>query len=824
MGTSGLVVWWMLFIDVAALLAVLLVLRGPSSSRRRTVAATSLLGAFALRISISGMLLSGQNTEGIVLGALMGAQAAGLGVGVGMLRREVGDLRWKAELAKRARAARTDFADGATSVVGSYGPDGVVRYMNPRGLELLGLSEDQVVGGNAFDLWGTEGAEADATTGFSEFCRTRGRTGGVAEYPVRTVHGMRIMRWTRSAVLDSSGDLTEVISYGEDVTLQRQTEEQLRFESYLLDSVQDSVLLTAMDGRVLYLNEAAHALRGYTREEFLALGPLGWIAPESMDETLANRRRVLELGSALYEALNVDRNGRCIPFEVRAQLVTYNGEHAILNVSRDISVRKRTEALMSQMAFNDPLTGLPNRRLVNERLRAALTELDGATSPGLAVVYVDIDELKAVNDTAGHDAGDQLIKTMAERLKRATRDDDTLGRIGGDEFVLLLPGLDAQSRAEDVARRLLKALAEPVTIDGVAFRPSASLGICHCVAGMSSNEALKRADRAMYVAKQAGGCRFEVYDHSMETAVSEQYRLRNELAAALDAGELEIDFQLMVDVQRSKVSGLEALVRWRHPTHGRMMPHEFIPIAEESSLIVPIGRWVLFEACAALSRLRSAGLCVPRVSVNLSPVQLVDGDLARDVAEALAFSGLQTQDLELEVTETAMISRATAAIPVLEELAASGVAIALDDFGIGYSSLERLQGLPISTLKIDRSFVSDLCSEASAYPIIDTILVLARKLNLRVVAEGVERECHLDYLQSEGCAEVQGFLFGRPCGFDEIAARLSRMNGRIPFDESPPCESVGLCKLGDLLGAGTAPRLPVSDVAERAPTGLRMPV
>ena len=817
MGTGAPVVWWMLFIDVAAVCAVLLMLYGPGSSRRRRIAASGFFVACMVGIGASGLLLGGRAVHSGVLAALVVAQVAGLAVGVWMLSREIRELRWRTDLARRAGAGRTHYADCATGVVGALGPDGVVRYMNRRGLDLIGLPEDQVVGRDAFELWGTKEAQVYGRSEFSDFCRTLGQVGGVAEYPVRTIHGERMMRWTRSAVLDAAGELIEIISYGEDVTDQRETEEQLRLESYLLDSVQDSVLLTAADGRVVYLNEAAHRLRGYTREEFLELEPLAWIAPEAMDETLLNRRRTLEEGTASYEALNVTKSGRRVPFEVRGQLVTYQGDPAILNISRDISARKRTEALMSQMAFNDPLTGLPNRRLVSERLRAALVQLDSHEAEGVAVVYVDIDELKVVNDTGGHDAGDQMIKVMGERLRMATREGDTLGRIGGDEFVLVLPGLESRSRAEDVAHRLLASVAEPVIIDGVTFRPSASIGICHGVREMSASEALKRADRAMYVAKAAGGSRFEVYDTRMEAAVSERFRLRNELAAALDAGELEVDYQLIVGTQSSKVSGVEALVRWRHPERGRMMPHEFIGIAEESSLIVPIGRWVLFEACAALARWRSAGLAVPRVSVNLSAVQLIDGDLVRDVGDALTFAGLRPHDLELEVTETAMMSRLSVAAPILEQLSTAGVSVALDDFGTGYSSLERLQGLPISALKIDRSFVSDLCSESGTHPIIDTILVLARKLGLRVVAEGVERPCHLDYLKREGCAEVQGYLFARPRGFDEVSTCLTDANGTVPVGVGPPCERIGSCKLRDLLGTEDVSRAtrPVQVVSSR---------
>lgn len=794
---EALLHWTALLIHAVALSVIVFALRASSVRGRWRRAAVAFAAACVAGIAASLVLLGRSVTnQADVLAFLRVVQATGVVWGALAFRAEAFDARRTSELLARIESVRSTYADGVAAVVATLDPDGTVRHMNRYGLELLGVAEDDVVGKDAFELWGTQAADIYARDEFERFCESGGQVGATLEYPVRTCIGERIVRWSRSAALNESGDVLQVISYGEDVTERRRTEESLRSESHLLDSVHDSVIVTRPDGRILYLNQAAHEMRGYTREEFLKLEPFSWIAPESQEDARENQRRtVVESGTALYEVMNVCKGGQRLPVEVRSQFVVFDGGPAIMNVSRDVSARRQAEELVSQMAYDDPLTGLPNRRLVSERLNGALAHLDRGDAVGLAVIYVDIDNLKAVNDTVGHDAGDQLIKIMGDRLSWVTRDGDTLGRVGGDEFVLIVPDLTAKAHAEDIALRLLEFSSETMEIGGLTVRPSASIGICHCERGMQASEALKRADRAMYVAKKAGGDRFEVYEPSMETAISERFRTKNELADAVDRGELEIHYQTIITADSSRLAGVEALVRWRHPTRGVLGPEEFMDIAEESGLIVPMGRWILFEACGTLARWRQAGIAVPRVAVNLSAVQMIDGDLIHEVSEVLAHTGLKPEDLELEITETAMMREIDMVSPVFEQLRAMGVGLALDDFGTGHSSLERLQGLPISILKIDRSFVSDLCAESDSHPIIDTILVLASKLHLRTVAEGVEKPCHLEYLRHAGCDHVQGYLFSHPCSAFEIEEVLAGGNTTIEPGPSKPCHRGGSCKL-----------------------------
>ncbi|MBW6467795.1 MAG: EAL domain-containing protein [Coriobacteriia bacterium] len=786
--------WTTLGVYAIAFLAVTFALAKPGVAVRWRLAAA----AFSVAC-IAGVVVTLGGGMGVVAlsseaAALLGAvQAVGLAWGALAFRAEIQDAVTTGELLTGMEAVRSAYADGAGAVVATLDTDGTVRHMNRFGLDLLGRREDEVVGRNAFTIWGVDVADSQAKKEFESFCDSGGQLGSCVEYPVEVPVGRRIIRWTRSAVLNEAGDVTQVISYGEDVTEQRRVEDTLRCESYLLDSVHDSVIVTRLDGEILYLNHAAHAMRGYTREEFLELQPFSWIAEESVEHAMENQRLAVESGTTLYEVMNLRKDGRLLPVETRSQLVEFEGGPAIMNVSRDVSARQQAEELMSQMAFDDPLTGLPNRRLVSQRLKLALAELGEGSSEGVAVIYIDVDNLKAVNDTVGHDGGDQLIKIMADRLSWVTRNGDTLGRVGGDEFVLIIPDLAATEHAEDIAHRLLAFAAETLDITGLLVRPSASIGIYYCEPGMSPSESLKRADRAMYVAKKAGGNRFAIYDPSMDMAISERFRMRNELADAVERGELEVYYQPMAVTGTLEVTGVEALVRWRHPTRGFMSPEHFMTIAEESSLIVPIGRWILFEACSTLARWRAAGVPVPRVSVNVSAAQLIDGDLVHDVSEVLVHTGLQPRDLELEITETAVMRSLDVVTPVFERLRTMGVSLALDDFGTGHSSLERLQGLPISTLKIDRSFITDLCVENGSHPIIDTILVLASKLKLRTVAEGVESTCHLEYLERSGCDEVQGFLFSKPCSAEETG-RLLRAGGmHVQAGSRITCERRSTC-------------------------------
>jgi diguanylate cyclase (GGDEF)-like protein len=421
-------------------------------------------------------------------------------------------------------------------------------------------------------------------------------------------------------------------------------------------------------------------------------------------------------------------------------------------------------------AFNDSLTGLPNRALLLDRLEVALARAEREDQP-VSVLFLDLDGFKVVNDSLGHVAGDRLLIDVARRLSGCLRRGDTAARIGGDEFAILLADIGNPDRAPRVAERVIAALGEPFTVLGREVFVSASIGIAH-----GQNDAqnlLRNADVAMYRAKRSGEAgAYATFEPSMHAAVVERLEIEADLRRAIERNELVLHYQPIVELVSGRVVGLEALLRWTHPRRGLVMPFEFIPLAEETGLIVDLGRWVLHEACRQAARWRNDPQTGrPWVSVNLSGLQLLDGSLDAEVAAALADSGLDAAGLTLEITETVLVQDVAAAVDRLEILRALGVSIAIDDFGTGYSSLRYIRRFPADVLKIAKPFVDGLHDESDA-ALVRTIIALADSLGLRTVAEGVEDREQLARLCDLGCALGQGYLFARPLAPEDVTDLL----------------------------------------------------
>lgn len=434
----------------------------------------------------------------------------------------------------------------------------------------------------------------------------------------------------------------------------------------------------------------------------------------------------------------------------------------------DITRHKETEAALSHGALHDALTGLPNRALFLDRLAHALVRPAAEGEPGsVAVLFIDLDRFKLVNDSLGHAVGDALVVRVARIIEGALRPGDTVARLGGDEFVMLLEGVRDASEATRVAQRLQDALAEPVEVDGRELYTTASIGIALAPAGSGANpsaprlspdDLLRDADTAMYRAKALGKARHVVFDDAMHERAVALLGMETDLRRALDRDELRVWYQPVVSLHDGHLCGFEALVRWEHPTRGVVSPAQFVPLAEETGLIVPIGRWVLKEACRQLRdwQAHAPGLSV---SVNVSGRQFAQADLATDVESALATAGLDPQSLHVEITETVLMDNPVAAAETLQRLRALRVRVSLDDFGTGYSSLGYLHRFPVDTLKVDKSFVDRVESDA---PIVGTIAALAGHLGMEVIAEGVETQAQAELLASLHCDAAQGWLFGRP--------------------------------------------------------------
>jgi diguanylate cyclase (GGDEF)-like protein len=429
----------------------------------------------------------------------------------------------------------------------------------------------------------------------------------------------------------------------------------------------------------------------------------------------------------------------------------------------DITDRKAAEDKIRYLAHHDALTGLPNRFSLYERLDQGMA-FARRFGKRLAIMLIDLDHFKTINDTLGHNIGDQLLIQVARRLQQSVRESDIVARLGGDEFVVVLSGVDrSEDGVSEIAGKIVTQLAAPYAIAGSELRTSPSVGICLYPDDASEiSELIKNADIAMYQAKANGRCNFQFYREAMRDEVAERVTVEHELTVALEKEQFVLHYQPQIDPGGQRVVGLEALVRWQHPTRGLVFPGDFIGLAEETRLIVPLGKWVLEEACRQLKYWHQAGFTDLHMSVNLSPAQFHDQSLPALVRQVLAKFDLPAGQLHLEITESMAMSDPEENIVMMQALAHIGVKLALDDFGTGYSSLAYLKLFPIDIIKIDRSFVKDVDTDENDAAICEMTMLLAQKLGMQVVAEGVETEAQLEFVSRIGCQWIQGYLFSKP--------------------------------------------------------------
>ncbi|HEX5802799.1 MAG TPA: EAL domain-containing protein [Azospira sp.] len=479
-----------------------------------------------------------------------------------------------------------------------------------------------------------------------------------------------------------------------------------------------------------------------------------WIA-----EDITERRQAQEALLRAHEEL-----------EQRVAERTAELESANVQLQSEIFERMQAEERVWHIAHHDALTGLPNRSLLQDRLGQALAGAERAGNR-VAVLFLDLDRFKSVNDSLGHDVGDALLKGVASRLTAAVRDVDTVCRLGGDEFVILLGAIGTTDDAVMVAERIVNGLARPLEVMGHALRATTSIGIALFPEdGRDAQTLMKNADTAMYTAKSRGRDNFQFFSAAMNEAATSFFRMEQRLRRAVEQREFVLHFQPQVDISQHRVCGLEALVRWQDPEIGLIPPVEFIPVAEETGLILELGEWVLREACRQLRAWHDDGWPQVPVAVNLSPRQFQQSGLVERVRRILDETGVAPAMLELEITESSLMHSVEEALAQVQALADMGVRLAIDDFGTGYSSLAYLKRFPVHSLKIDRSFVRDLCEDRDDAAIVASIVGLARSLHLEVVAEGVETTAQLDALRGEGCLLCQGYLFSKPRPAEEVAA------------------------------------------------------
>ena len=456
----------------------------------------------------------------------------------------------------------------------------------------------------------------------------------------------------------------------------------------------------------------------------------------------------------------------------------------LIGVAADITERKRAEARLMQLANFDTLTSLPNRALFHDRLAHALAKAHRSKKM-VALLFLDLDRFKTINDSLGHYAGDELLKSVAERLQKNAREDDTVARLGGDEFTVILEGITYNEDATIVARKILEVMGQPFYLDGHEVFVTTSMGIAiYPLDGDNSDDLLKNADTAMYRAKEQGRNGYRFYTADMNAKAVEHLIMESSMRHALERNEFEVYYQPQIDVHSRELTGFEALLRWRHPDLGLLYPNQFLPLAEDNGLIVIIGEWVLHHVCGQAALWQRTGLPPVRVAVNLSGRQFRQENLVESVARALQESGLSPQLLELEITENFLLDNIQSAVITLNRLHDLNVQLAMDDFGTGYSSLSYLKRFPLNSLKIDQSFVRDISTDPDDAAIAEAIIALAKTLRLRVMAEGVETEEQLYFLRSRGCDQAQGFLINEAIPADQVLPWFqSRNSQRTAFEQ-----------------------------------------
>jgi len=533
-----------------------------------------------------------------------------------------------------------------------------------------------------------------------------------------------------------------------------------------VDSLPVGVTITGTDGTILFTNPAEHILHGYEPNELVGREGRRLVPAEFAKPLTVEQMR--NLRSWKRERLNVRKDGSMFPAQLISDVVLGAGGEplGIVTICEDISERKLVEQQLFRHAFYDDLTGLPNRVLFLERLGRALARSRGRSDSVYAVLYLDLDRFKLVNDGLGHHIGDQLLVAIARRLEQCLRPADTVARLGGDEFTILVDDLKEVEGATQLAERVQAGLALPFSFAGQHVYTSASIGIAVGTREYHRGEdVLRDADIAMYRAKALGKARYEVFDSAMHLHALSLLQLETDLRHAVERNEITAHYQPIVSLATGEVTGFEALARWQHPQRGLILPDAFIPLAEETGLILPLGRALLREACRQVAQLEDTRLTV---SVNLSPRQLGDDGLLATIDEVLVTTAFPANRLKLEITESAIMGNADAAIAVLLELRARGVEIQIDDFGTGYSSLSYLQKLPVDTLKIDRSFVSRIDEPGEKAEIVESIIALARSLDLEVIAEGIENERQLARLRTLRCDLGQGYLLAKPMPAEDL--------------------------------------------------------
>ncbi len=651
-------------------------------------------------------------------------------------------------------------ADHVPALIAYYDTSTLVcRFANRAYAESTGHTVQSIVGKPLIDVIG---AKADAEIASQVACVVRGEKVQYERELTLPDGTLRQIEVSLVPHFNPGGVQLGAFVLMTDITRHHQIEAALRESearfAKLAVATREGIVFH-QNGIVTDVNEAALKLLGFELAEVIGRSIFDYVAPESRELASQHLRQGHK---GFYEGAVLHKDGHQIPVELSGRSMTRDGNTVSITAMRNITERKEAEARIRFMAHHDLLTGLANRVMLQERLEGLLA-LARRHQNHLAVLFLDLDHFKNVNDSLGHHAGDVLLKEVANRIQAAVRDADVVARQGGDEFIVVLAGLEEPEAAAAVAVKLLVQVAEPVTIDGHVVSVAPSIGISIFPAdGGSADELIRHADSAMYLSKQSGRRQYQFYAPGLSAHAHAALTREAELREAVQQGSFALHYQPQVDMAGLRITGFEALVRWRRRDGSLTAPNEFIAFAEEHGMISGIGRWVLAEACRQNKAWQDAGLARVPVAVNVSPLQLKAGNLVADVERVLRQTGLEGRYLEIELTESALVANSAAIADKFAALRALGVQLAIDDFGTGYSSLAYLKRYHIDKIKIDRTFVHDIETDADDLAISQAIVQMGRALKLTVLAEGVENAAQLRLLRAQGCHAFQGFLLSEP--------------------------------------------------------------